>query len=165
MKLSFLIILFSLASVVVSGQSENRIDMPNTKDVTEFCDLIRDASKHVGREVKVRATYRYAFEHSEIYCLGCTDDRVWVEFDSSFKKRTKYKLRERIGDNGFQGRTVNVVAIGKLITGEGYGHFGVYPFKFVISSLVEAEIVSQKGTAIEALEPTEKAKVCDGRNH
>lgn len=36
-----------------------------------FCDLLRNAEKYNGKEVTVRATWRYGFEWSQFYCLDC----------------------------------------------------------------------------------------------
>jgi hypothetical protein len=45
-----------------------------------FCDLIKNPQLYSGKEVTVRATYKYGFEWQYLYCLGCIDDgKVWLE--------------------------------------------------------------------------------------
>jgi len=45
-----------------------------------FCDLLRNPDTYDGKEVTVRATYRYGFERQQLYCLECIDKgRAWLE--------------------------------------------------------------------------------------
>lgn len=131
------------------------------KSVVNYCNLVDTPDKFNQREIILSATYRYGFEQSELYCLGCEDSgSTWVEFDESFKKSTKSKYRKMVRKNGFRGRTVNVEAIGIFYSGGGYGD-GSYSNKFVIKSLRKAEIVADSGLLPKVLSVEQRARVCN----
>src|SRR5262249_11548964 len=96
-----------------------------TTPAISYCELIRNPEKFDRKQVRMQVTYRYGFEWSELYCLDCLKEgNVWVEFASSFKSCTKSVIARRVGDNGFVGRTVNIIAVGTFYSGGNYGHMG-----------------------------------------
>lgn len=153
----FILILMSL----IVGHSQQKQDSLITQTGIEvsFCDLIENAEKYKDKEVTVKATYKYGFEHAELYCLGC-EDQAWVEFDESFKNHSKSKYLKKIKSNGDQGRTVNVEVVGTLFSGGGFGHLGFYPYLFVVKSLKNAEVVANVGLNPHALSNEEQKKIC-----
>jgi hypothetical protein len=108
-----------------------------------FCDLIRQPELYDHKTVRVTAIYRYGAEWSQLYCLDCiTAGATWVDLDDSFAKNTDSKLAKKIGENGFRGRTVRVVAVGEFYgSGGRYGHMGSYRYKFQMSRLEQATII------------------------
>jgi hypothetical protein len=65
----------------------------NSSPAVTFCDLVSNPEPYNGKEVTVRAGYKYGFEWSYLYCLTCKD-RVWLEFpnglDDSATKAMKH---------------------------------------------------------------------------
>lgn len=108
-----------------------------------YCDLIRNPELYDQKLVRVQAVYRYGYEWSELYCPDClTEGRTWVDFDEPSETCTKPEVARNISDNGFKGRTVNVVIVGKFYgSGGGYGHLNAYKFKFLVSCVERAEII------------------------
>jgi hypothetical protein len=159
MKIIYALIFVFLLCFVVQAQSSKETLKEKNETELGFCDLIKNFEKYKDKEVTVKATYRYGFEQAELYCIGCIENKVWVEFDESFKKNSKSKYTKKIIDNAFRGRTVNVEVTGTLFSG-GFGHFGVYPYKFVVKSLRMAEVVADKGLSPNALSEDEQKKLC-----
>jgi hypothetical protein len=109
---------------------------PKYKEVN-FCDLARQPETYRGRTIKVTAVYRYGFEWSELYCLECLNsDRIWVDFDDSSSTSQK-----RISPHGSIGRTVQVVLIGRIDDGGGYGHMGAYRFRLLVNQVVKSKVL------------------------
>jgi len=160
MKIIYTLIFIFLLCFVVKAQTSKQATKEKSETEISFCDLIKNSEKYKDKEVSVRATYRYSFEHAELYCLECVENKAWVEFDESFKKYSKSKYTKKIKNNGFRGRTVNVEVVGTLLSGGGFGHFGIYPYKFVVKSLKMAEIVSDIGADPNALSKEEQKKLC-----
>lgn len=107
-----------------------------------FCDLVRQPKLYDRKIVRVKAIYRYGFEWSELYCLGCREAGIiWVELGDSFESNTKKKIASKVKDVGDNGRTVKIVAVGIFYTDGGYGHLGAYKYKYVIDYLEQAEVI------------------------
>src|SRR5258708_16468827 len=50
-----------------------------------FCELVRNPELYNGKEVTVRATYKYGFEWQMLYCLDCLDKgKAWLELPIDF---------------------------------------------------------------------------------
>ena len=63
-------------------------------DPVKFCDLLRNHAPYNGKEVTVRASYRYGFEWSYLYCLDCPDqDHVWLEFSDDLDDASQKALK------------------------------------------------------------------------
>lgn len=115
---------------------------PEVLDVA-YCDLLRNPTSYDGKVVRVRATYRYGFEWSEIYCTGCSvKGSTWLDFDESYESRTKRGVKKKLEGDSFLGRTVNIVAVGKFIgSGGGYGHMNGYNYMLLVQSVERAEVI------------------------
>lgn len=141
--------LISLAFFIMpSVLQKNDTSKPSRCDAGEvttvnYCDLIRSPELYDQKLVRVQAVYRYGYEWAELYCPDClTEGRTWVDFDESFETCTKPEVAKNISDNGFKGRTVNVVIVGKFYgLGGGYGHMNAYQFKFLVSCVEKARII------------------------
>lgn len=150
-------IIFTLL-VLPSVQQQIALTKPKHSAVTEvptiaYCDLIRNPELYDQKTVRVRAIYRYGSEWSELYCLECLNaGQTWVDFDNSFKSRTPSSVVRKLGDNGFKGRTVSIVAVGKFYgSSGGYGHMNGYRFKFEVNSVENAEIILSDSPVPSAL--------------
>ena len=63
-----------------SGHPENQI---------AFCELVRNPELYNGKVVTVRATYKYGFEWSMLYCLDCLDKgKAWLEIRADLDDRS-----------------------------------------------------------------------------
>ena len=147
--------------ISIAGRAQHsEVARKGKPEVVSFCVLMSDSEKYRDKEVRIKATYRYGFEIAELYCLGCDKTHAWVELDEDYKEHSKSRYVRMIKSNGFQGRTVNVEVIGTLVSGSGFGHFGRLPFKFVVKSLVKAEIIADTGPEPHALSQKERKKLC-----
>ena len=146
MRYLFLIGVFaSLASTCLMPLSA-RVSGPSfTSDVptVAYCDLIRNPKRYDDKLIRIRAIYRYGYEWSQFYCPGClSEGETWVDFEKSFKSCARSVVSKRIGDNGFKGRTVELLVVGKFYGSDvGYGHMNAYRFKFVVRCVEEAKII------------------------
>jgi hypothetical protein len=158
-RISFVPAVILLSALAASGQSAAKSRSGPAPIVLDFCDLIENADRYVSQKVQLRATYMYGFEVAELYCLGCQKEKVWVEFDDSFEKNSSSRERKKIKPNRDAGRTVNITAIGVLYAGS-FGHFGVYPLKFVITALKKADVVTNVGLPPRSLSVEAQKKLC-----
>jgi hypothetical protein len=134
----FIIVLFLTASALnVSAQKNGQL---NTKIVdANLCDLLDNPTKFQNSMIRVKATYRFGFEWSELYCSDCNGKGiVWVNFEEEYenskkKYRKKLKWTER-------GKTVNVVFVGKFEKGR-FGHMGGYPYQISVERVEKADVI------------------------
>ena len=140
----------------LGGATQNS-NTSDTATVT-YCDLVRNHQLYDGKEVTVRATYRYGFEWSEIYCLNCLNiGRTWIEFDESVPEAAL----KRFKPNGAIGRTVNAVFRGSFHSGEmHYGHESQYRFKFLVKSVRAVHAVYKEGLVPQQLPLDARRKAC-----
>jgi hypothetical protein len=123
-----------------------------------FCDLVRNPEKYNGEEVRVRATYRYGYEWSYLYCLDCLDKgKVW--FDAAAldhaSARSLRKLPKYAG-------IANLTVKGVFVSGGTYGHQNGYRYQIVADKISDVKII-QKGMKSRAEEgKAEKHWACGG---
>ena len=143
MKSLIVAIFLTLSPHIEESDSSGSIARLTAVPTVAFCDLIHNPKLYDKKIVRITAIYRYGYEWSQLYCLDCIDaGATWVELDDSFATNTNSKLANKIGENGFRGRTVRVVAVGEFYgSGGGYGHMGSYRYKFRISRLEQATII------------------------
>ena len=160
-KLSIVIFIFVFSACVFAQQAENKSN-EQVIDVN-FCDLLKNPDEYKDKIIRVNATYRFSSEEAELFCSDCDNKGVWVEFTNKYSEESKKKYRKRLKGNDLIGKTINVVFVGNLLSGEGYGHFGVYPFKFMVQRLDYAEVIQKNGSHILSNEA--KAKTyCQKKN-
>jgi hypothetical protein len=141
---AFIVFVFALSSAPQQNENPKPIPCAATKIPTvAYCDLIRNPELYDQKVIRVKAIYRYGYEWSELYCGDCLKEgQTWVDFDESFESCTKPDVAKKLGDNGFKGRTVSVVMIGKFHgSGGGYGHMNAYRFRLLVSCVEQAKII------------------------
>ncbi len=149
LSLSVLILLPFLWQVTL-GQ-ENSYN----KTTVEYCDLIKNPEIFDGKEVTVRATYRYGFEWSEIFCIECRDfGKTWLEIGYITKKSERV-LKKLPKDDG----TVNAVFTGTFESSKGPFGDGGYRFRFLLKSISDVDLVTKSGADPEQLPDKERKKV------
>jgi hypothetical protein len=128
---------------------------------TTFCDLLRNPEKYNGKEVTVRATWRYGYEWSQFYCLDCLDKgRAWLEMPFDLDDASMKALRRTPKGAGI----VNLTVEGVFMSGGRFGHLNGYPYQLVARRVSKVAIVlsGMKGPAKE--KEAEKRWACGGTN-
>jgi hypothetical protein len=125
--------------------------------VMDYCDLVKNPEKYDGKEVTVRATYRYGFEWQEMFCLECRKvGKTWLEFDSDNTKPLEAALKKTPKDMG----TINAVFSGIFQSSKGPFGDGGYRFKFTVKVISNVEVVYKDGRDPEQLPSEVRQKVC-----
>lgn len=132
-----------------------------SQSLPTFCDLIRNPEKYSGKEVTIRATYRYGFEWSELYCLDCLDQgKVWLDMPTALEDTSAKSLRKMPKGAGI----VNLTVQGIFVSGGTFGHSNAYRYK-IDPTRISDVVVLQKGMKSPAEEKdVEKRWACGGRN-
>jgi hypothetical protein len=133
----------------------------HTESLTTFCELLRNPGKYDGKNVTVRATWRYGFEWSQFYCLDCLDKgKAWLQIPSDIDDASTTTLRAIPKGAGI----VNVTVQGVFMSGSHFGHLNGYPYQIVARRISNVAIVlkGMKDPAKEA--EAEKRWACGGSN-
>jgi hypothetical protein len=135
------------------------IPIGSSEPAQTFCDLLKNPEKYNGKEVTVRATWRYGFEWSQFYCLDCLDEgKAWLEVPSDLDDASMKALRRIPKGAGI----VNITAQGVFMSDGHFGHLNGYPYKFVARKVSHvAVILSGMKKAAEEKE-AEKQWACGG---
>ena len=135
-----------------------------SQETVTFCDLVRNPEKYSGKEVTIRATYRFGFEWSYLYCLGCADQgRAWLEFPSDYDdldKTSQRALKRLPKDAGIADITVRGVFVGP----GSYGHLGGYRYKFIIREVRNTVVLIKGMRAPDVEKNAEQKSACGGSN-
>jgi hypothetical protein len=119
-----------------------------------LCSVLDSPETFAGKTVTVSATYRVAFENSELYCLGCDKGLVWaVLSDEGGKKISKLHKRKHVG------ATINGVFTGVLEGPGRFGHMGAYRYQFKIDRATSLKLIAD-GIVAERLDPEKRKLVC-----
>lgn len=154
--LTFLFI-FIFSACVFPQQPENKSNAQIINVI--FCDLMKNPTVYSDKLTSIKATYRYGFEWSELYCSDCLDrGRIWLDVTDSFSEDSKKKYRKKLKSNGFAGKTVNVTFVGKVYSGGRYGHMGAYEYKFIAQRVEFAEVILKDSPVYPVLPDEIKAK-------
>jgi len=143
--LTRIIVFFALAGGVLPQSS------------VTFCDLVRDPKKYNGKEVIVRATYRYGFEWSQLYCLDCLDKgKAWLSF-SDLDEASESSIR-RFPKSGI----INLTVRGVFASGHTYGHLNGYRYQIVADRISDVKVIQKGMKSREEEEKAEKHWACGG---
>lgn len=128
---------------------------------SSFCDLLRAPERYDGKEVTVRATYRYGFEWQQLYCLDCLDKgRAWLTIPNDLDDDSARALRRAPRGAGI----VNLTVQGILKSGGSYGHLNGYRYEFVAHRISQVATVSKGMKSPEEEREAEKRWACGGTN-
>jgi len=147
-----------LTSIIVFFVLTGRI---NPQSPVTFCDLVRNPDKYNGKEVIVRATYRYGFEWSELYCLDCLDQgKTWLDRTVDLEDTSARSLKKMPKGAGI----VNLTVQGVFVSGGAFGHENGYHYKIVAHKISDVAVI-QTGMKSQAEEErAEKHWACGGAN-
>jgi hypothetical protein len=125
-----------------------------------YCDLVTDPDKYDGKEVTVRATYRYGFEWQEVFCMECRKiAKTWLEFDGELNRESKARLKKFPRDQG----TVNATFTGTFHSSKGPYGDGGYRFQFDVRAISSVEVLSKQGWDPDHLPAESRKRVCNGQ--
>jgi hypothetical protein len=116
-------------------------------DLVSYCDLVSNPEKFEGKEVTVRASYRYGFEWQELFCLECRKvGKTWLEFGDDFTHESRVGLKRFPKSQG----TINAVFTGIFHSSKGSYGDGSYRFQLMLRVITHAELVSENGGILTA---------------
>lgn len=125
------------------GEPSGSADIPTVK----FCDLLKNPKLYEGKVVHTSAAFRRSGEHvSELYCPDCPGGGP-VDFagdDEAYESCTRPELRRKIQND----ITLRLNITGRLYVaeeGRGFGHFGLYHYRFLVSCVHKADVVFKSG--------------------
>ena len=124
-----------------------------------FCDLLRNPQKYNGEQVRVRVTYRYGFEWSQLYCLDCADKgKAWLQIPVDLDGASRRSLRKLPKGAGI----VNLTVQGVFFSGGNFGHENGYRYQIVANTISDVAVIQpgMKPAAVE--EKHEKQWACGG---
>lgn len=146
----FAVIQLAAFGLAISAQSSS------DASPVEYCHLIKNPAAYDGKQVTLRATYRYGFEWQEIYCLKCRDlGKTWLEIWDPTKKSSEI-LKKLPNDDG----TVNATFTGTFQSSGGPFGDGSYRFRFLLREISQAELLTKSGADPNALPENLRKKVC-----
>jgi hypothetical protein len=125
-----------------------------------FCDLLRNPDEYNGKEITVRATYRYGFEWQELYCLDCLDKgRAWLElpYDQNDDLAVGPLRRAPKGAG-----IVNITVQGIFVSGGHFGHMNGYKYKFVAHKVSDMAVVLKGMKSLSEEKKAEERWACGG---
>jgi len=116
--------------------SQNKSKSAETVDPISYCELFQHRDQYpLGREVRIKATWTHGFEWSYLSFRDCLDQpKAWVEFVDDDKLCGASKTNLNKMTHGFDNKA-DVTVVGELHDGGGYGHMGVYRYKFIVTCL------------------------------
>lgn len=129
--------------------------------IVTFCDLVRSPQEFSGKEVTVRATYRYGFEWQEFYCLDCLDKgKAWLEIPVDIDDASEKAMRRAPKGAGI----VNLTVHGTFFSGSTYGHLNGYRYKLVAKNISRVAVIVKGMKSVEEERAAEKRWACGGAN-
>jgi hypothetical protein len=124
-----------------------------------FCDLIRNPAKYNGKHVTIRATYRYGFEWSEMYCLDCLDQgKAWLDMPVTLEDASGRSLKKMPKNAGI----VNLTVQGVFVSGGTFGHSNAYRYKIEPSKISDVVVLQKGARSPEKEKSVEKRWACGG---
>jgi hypothetical protein len=140
---------FCLATTVLLLSPFGHAEPPSA-----LCELLRNPEKYNGKEVTVRATWKYGFEWSQFYCLDCLDKgKAWLEIPYDIDDSSSKALRAIPKGAGI----VNVTVRGVFMSGGHFGHLNGYLYQIV------AQRVSSVAIVLKGMKDSAKEKEAERR--
>ena len=126
-----------------------------------LCELVRNPALYDGKEVTVRATYKYGFEWQMLYCLDCLDKgKAWLELPIDLDDASVKALKRAPRGAG----TVNLTVQGVFRGGGHYGHQNMYSYQLVAHKVSNVAVVIRGMKTLEEEQRAEKKWACGGTN-
>jgi len=126
-----------------------------------FCDLLRNPAQYDGKEVRVRATYRYGFEWSQLYCIDCIDKgKAWLKFSDNLDEASQRSLRKLPKGAGIANLTVQ----GVFSSVGTFGHSNGYRYQILASKISDVSVIQKGMQAPEMEQKAENRWACGGTN-
>ena len=125
-----------------------------------LCDLIQNPEKYNGKEVIIRATYRYGFEWSELYCLDCLDlGKVWLDMPTALEETSANSLKKMPKGAGI----VNLTVQGVFVSGGTFGHSNAFRYRIEPTQISDVAVLQKGMKSREKEKELEKRCACGGR--
>ena len=129
--------------------------------IVTFCDLVRSPQEFKGKEVTVKATYRYGFEWQEFYCLDCLDKgKAWLEIPVDIDDASEKAMRRAPKGAGI----VNLTVRGTLFSGSTFGHLNGYRYKLVAKNISSVAVIVKGAKSVAEENAAEQRWACGGTN-
>jgi hypothetical protein len=155
----FALIMLSLVGIMGSqtARCQNKTDEIPTVNI---CFLIKNAADYQNKTIRVKATYRYGLEWSELFCSDCWDPyhRIYIDFnDEAFDKKSKSIFKRKI--NKISG-TINVTFVGQFINSKTNSNpeNPYKAFKLVVYTVERAKILTNQSPVPIYLEESIKSQ-------
>ena len=146
-KIFLLMFVLAYSELTINGQEK----------LTNFVDVVQRAKEFDGKRISVRATYRYGFENSELYCLPSSEmARVWLRYAPDLPKATQ-DIKKRFPKGA---GTVNGIFTGIFRGTRGAYGDGGYDYQLEVENIGNVEVISKSGAGPDRLQPGERSKVC-----
>lgn len=147
--------LLALTLAQIAGTAQNRVVR------TDFCEVLKNPEQYDEKEVVLRATWKYGFEWSYLYCVSCRDaGKVWLDFSDDIDDASRRVVEAAPKDAAI----VNLTLAGLFKTGRGYGHMGGYPHKFIARKAWDVVVISRGMKSPEKEKEIEAKSACGGSN-
>lgn len=135
-------------SVASNSVSNNKVRTPTVT----FCELLKHPERYNGKVIHTRAVFRRTGEEvAEFYCSKCLYlGKVYFDYDENYESQTQPKVWQTILREG----TVNIIMTGRFQVanvGEGFGHLGMWHYKFIVSRIERVNVISNSGSTPEFL--------------
>jgi hypothetical protein len=122
----------------------------------DLCEILRNPQQYDGKQVVVRASYRYGFEWQELFCMRCRKQgKTWLEFSFENDTTIRRALRKAPKHQGI----VNATFYGIFQAGGSYGD-GWYSYKIDLRFVKDVKIISRNGGVPESLPSEVRKQLC-----
>jgi len=141
-----------------AARAKDKPDSP-PQDAT-YCQLAKDPSLFIGKRLRIRAIYRYAFEIQRLESPVCCSEgeiKIWVEIKAGLESHSGKLFRKLDKGAGL----ALVVFVGTLNGGNSYGTFGDR-FQLTVDEIEKVERTSRSARRQD--DPAWVPKNCEKSN-
>jgi TonB family protein len=132
-----------------------------TQSPITICDLVRNPQKYNDQKVTVRATWRYGFEWSQLYCLDCLDmGKAWLDRSSDLDEASERALKKIPKGAGI----VNLTVEGVFRSDGTFGHLNGYRYEIVPSRISNISVIQKGAKSPAEDQKAERRWACGGAN-
>jgi hypothetical protein len=150
-----------LCASLVCGACCHCFGQETSPPKVSFCELVSNPDRYNLKVVTVRATYKYGYEWSELYCLACLEKGLaWLEIPITANDSDVKALKHMPKGAG----TVNITVQGTFFKCGHCGHENGYRFKFVATKATDVAVIINGMKSPEVEQKAEKQWACGGTN-